>query len=140
MAKVLITRPEPDASALAEILRGKSYSPLLEPLLTIAPVEVGALCLQDVQAVLLTSTNGLRAFASLTTERYIWLFTVGEKTAEEAKKLGFCNVMSAGGSSASLIELTEKFLDPCAGRVLHISGDVVRQDMVGPLKQKRFQI
>ena len=59
--KVVVTRPEPDASSLAERLKGLGHVPIVCPVMTIrfdTSVEPAA---DAYQAILITSANGLRA-------------------------------------------------------------------------------
>ena len=66
---LLITRPGDDGARLADTLRQMGHDPILEPLLTIRNFDGPALDLADVQAILATSANGVRAIAGRTPER-----------------------------------------------------------------------
>lgn len=55
-----------------------------------------------------TSRNGVDAFAALSGERALPVFTVGDATAEAARAAGFASVHSAAGALADLGRLLEK--------------------------------
>lgn len=56
-------------------------------------------------ALAFTSRNGVDAFAGLSRERDLPVFTVGDATAEAARESGFGRVRSAGGALADLAAL-----------------------------------
>ncbi len=78
--RVLVTRPEEDASALAAALAARGFDALVEPMLSVAPAPgvTPPLDLDGVQALLFTSANGVRALARLTERRDLPAFTVGD--------------------------------------------------------------
>ena len=82
--RALITRPQEDAADLAAALHARGIEPLVEPLLQIKPVPGASIDLDQVQALLFTSANGVRAFAALSDRRDLPAFTVGEKSADVA--------------------------------------------------------
>lgn len=61
--------------------------------------------LDGVSALAFTSRNGVDAFAALSPERALPVFTVGDGTAESARGHGFGNVQSADGALADLATL-----------------------------------
>lgn len=61
--------------------------------------------LDGVTALAFTSRNGVDAFAVLSPERSLPVFTVGGATAETARAKGFRNVRSADGALADLAAL-----------------------------------
>ena len=77
--RVLVTRPRPDAEAFAEALATRGHEALIEPLLEITLAEASALPLEldAFQALLVTSANGLRAFAALPERRALPAFPPG---------------------------------------------------------------
>jgi len=83
--RALITRPREDAEEIAEQLRARGIESVIEPMLAIVPVPHPGLDLTDVQALLFTSANGVRAFAAATTVRSLPVFAVGDATAAAAR-------------------------------------------------------
>ena len=138
--RALITRPRDDAEALVNELNAARVETFIEPLLNIASVPGALAKLDRVQAILLTSRNGVRALAEETDQRDTPIYAVGDATADIARELGFINVESAAGDSAALAQLVEDRLDPGAGALLHGSGTAVAGDLAGTLAAKGFTV
>ena len=137
--RVLVTRPAADAAPLADRLRADGFEPAIEPLLAIVPTG-GAVPLDGVQAVLLTSANGARALAGATDRRDLPLFAVGDATAEAAAAAGFARVSAAGGDVAALAALLAERLRPAEGPLLHVSGRDVAGDLGSILAAAGFAV
>lgn len=136
--RVLITRPEREATALAQALTDRGHSPVIAPLFRLQvlhPPADFAASLADCQAVLITSANGARALAAASEQRSKPIFAVGDTTAATAEGLGFGTVTSASGDATALSELVRQRLDPANGPLLHVSG----ADVVGELTPEGFE-
>jgi uroporphyrinogen-III synthase len=131
--RLLITRGEEDAAALAEALRRNGVDSLSEPLLTVSVADGPPIDLDGVQALLATSANGVRAFATRDRRRDMPLYAVGAATAKVAAEAGFARVEQAGGDVAALARLVRSRLRPDGGALLHVSGTVVAGDLGGAL-------
>lgn len=138
--RVLITRPQEDAEALVEELSGAGIDSFVEPLLNVVAISDAAAKLDKVQAILLTSRNGARALADITAQRDVPIYAVGDATAGTARELGFTNVESASGDSATLAQLVQDRLDPQDGALLHGAGTAVAGDLAGTLAAKGFTV
>ena len=136
--RLLVTRPAEDAEPLAAALRGLGAEVAVEPLLEIIPRPGPPLDLAGVQAVLMTSANGARAFAARNRDRALKVLAVGDASAREARALGFADVESASGDVAALAALCRARLDPQKGTVLHVAGSHVAGDLAGLLKDAGF--
>ncbi len=137
--RVLITRPEREATALATALGERGHTPVIAPLFELVilrPPPVFDAALVACQAVLLTSANGARALAEANEQRSKPVFAVGDTTAATAEGLGFTTVVSAAGDSAALGELVRQRLDPKNGPLLHASG----VDVAGELDLPGFDV
>src|SRR5471032_1813557 len=86
----------------------------------LAGPEIG---LADVQAILATSANGVRALARRSQRRDVPLFAVGPQTAHAALLLGFENVKSADGDAAALALAACRWAEPGKGALLHVAGE-----------------
>src|SRR6187200_345758 len=98
--RVLITRPEREATALAQALAERGHQAVLAPLFrlqVLCPPDDFPATLSASQAVLITSVNGARALAEANEQRSKPIFAVGDTTAATAEGLGFTNVASASG-------------------------------------------
>ena len=99
--RLLVTRPVEDAGPLVAVLNGLGMAATAEPLLDIVFHPGAALDLAGVQAILMTSANGVRAFAARTPERTLPVLAVGDASAGAARALGFTSVAGAAGEIAS---------------------------------------
>ncbi|MBN9488068.1 MAG: uroporphyrinogen-III synthase [Alphaproteobacteria bacterium] len=123
--RVLITRPEREAMALAQALGQRGHVAVIAPLFQLhfrRPPDDFAAALAASQAVLLTSANGARALAEASEQRSKPILAVGDMTAATAEGLGFTSVASASGDNTALAKLAEERLDPKAGPLIHVSG------------------
>ena len=132
--RLLITRPEPAASRLAEALRrampevGIHVSPLMRI------VHGGTLPpLSGDEVLILTSRHGVEGLCRLTPRRDLRAYAVGEATAAAARCHGFAAV-AAGGDAAALLELLER--DGVTGPFLHPRGEHVAADIAGALRAR----
>lgn len=119
--RVLITRPEPDASAFAALCEQQGLTPIKAPVMEIV-VKTRTLELQDVGALAFTSANGVRAFCANSDHRSLPVFAVGAATAAAARAAGFKNVRVAEGDVSALTALIRDARADIDGAVLHIAG------------------
>jgi uroporphyrinogen-III synthase len=141
--RVLITRPEREAVALATALSQRGHVAVIAPLFRLDilhPPADFAQSLAACQAVLLTSANGARALAEASEQRGRPILAVGDTTATTAEGLGFNAVTSAAGDGAALAELVRQRLDPKAGPLLHVSGVDVALDLGEMLRADGFEV
>jgi len=132
-ARILVTRPEEDSGPLAGELAARGYSILRQPLLQIVFEDGPQPNLSDVQALLFTSANGVRAFARRSDRRDLPAYAVGDATARAAWDAGFGRVESAGGDVNDLAALVRRRCDPAAGLLFHAAGSAVAGDLAGLL-------
>ena len=138
--RALVTRPRADAADLAEALARRGIAAVVEPLLDISYRREPVPDLAGVQAVLCTSTNGVRALARLSPERRLPLLAVGDASAARARAEGVGDVAGAGGNVDDLVRLAAERLRPEGGRLLHVAGSVVAGDLVGALRERGFAV
>jgi uroporphyrinogen-III synthase len=126
--RVLVTRPEPEASRTAERITALGFEPVVLPLMTTAAMRVEAVP-TDVDAVAVTSSSALRhapahLLAALGAKP---CFAVGDKTAERAHEAGFGSVVSARGDADVLARLVIRHTAPKA-RFAYLCGAVRRTE------------
>ena len=141
--RVLITRPEREATTLATALAERGHVPVIAPLFhleILRPSADFATDLFECQAVLLSSANGARALAEASEQRGKPILAVGDTTASTAEGLGFASVTSAAGDGDALAELVRRRLDPKAGPLLHVSGVDIAQDFAASLAPDGFEV
>lgn len=135
---LLLTRPREDCEELAAALLGIGATTLLEPLLEIEYIDAPPPNTDGVQALLVTSANGVRAIGRLSPERGIAVYAVGDASARTATDLGFTNVESATGDVEALAALVRERLDPAAGALLHVAGSRLAGDLAASLEAAGF--
>jgi len=132
--RILVTRPRGDAEETAAKLIALGHEPLLAPLLEIKFRGGEEVALDGVQAVLITSANGIRALAQRTARRDVRVLAVGQQSAQEARALGFADVEDARGDAQALAELARTRLKPQDGTLLHASGAETRGQLAQNLR------
>jgi uroporphyrinogen-III synthase len=141
--RVLINRPEREATTLATALAQRGHVPVIAPLFRLEilhPPAEFATDLSACQAILLSSANGARALAEASEQRGKPILAVGDTTASTAEGLGFSSVTSAAGDGQALAELARTRLDPKAGALLHVSGVDIAQDFAAALAPDGFEV
>lgn len=99
--KILVTRPEPGASATAARLLALGHEPILAPCLKISHTDWQP----DIQpaALIITSAQAIPALPA--TLHNIPVFCVGDATAAKLRTAGFTRVESASGDAEALFTL-----------------------------------
>src|ERR1700741_2830119 len=120
MLRVAITRAQPEADRTAERVRARGAEAIVAPLLTIMPCGYDTNT-EGAQAIVFTSSNGVRAFPDVRGARDRLVLTVGDATAEAAREAGFSNVRSADGDVIALATLAKAILDPAKGKLIHLA-------------------
>lgn len=132
--RLLITRPEPDATRSAQAFRARGHEAFVAPLLQMQTVEVDFA--GPYAAVLMTSANAARALAGHPRGKELAqlpAITVGARSAEAARAAGFSDVTSAEGALADLVRLARQ---RCAGStrpLLYLAGEDRSGDLAGDL-------
>jgi uroporphyrinogen-III synthase len=132
--RILVTRPLEDGQEIAARLAERGHqallAPLLEPRFSSGPLLEEGRELEQVQALLASSANGVRAFIRRSARRDLPVFAVGPQTAKEARDAGFIDVRSADGDAKALAEATRRWASP-GGVLLHVCA----QDAPGTLAE-----
>jgi len=138
--RILITRPLDDSEATAAKLRAMGHDAIVAPLLEIRFLDNAEIDLNDVQAILATSANGVRALERATQMRDIPIFAVGPQTAEAAKLAGFTQIRNAKGDGAALAEAAMNWAKPGGGALFHVQGKETKGGLADVLKKHGFEI
>jgi uroporphyrinogen-III synthase len=141
--RILVTRPEPDASRQAGKLAARGHAAVLAPLLVIEPIANVALPLEGAQVLLVTSRNALSALAThrqLAEALSLPLFGVGEATARAAQGLGFADVTAGPGTGEALAKLVSEELQPSQGPLVHLAGETQAFDLKAALANRGFTV
>lgn len=141
----LITRPYPEAYRTMDYLTENNIHSIIEPMINIEPIDNFAtkwqeIPLDNIQAIITTSKNGVRALASVCKHKHITIYTVGDGSKETAENIGFDNVISASGSANDLYNVILERHNPEDGGLVYVSGDIVSVDLTTQLQDKNFLI
>ena len=120
--RVLLTRPRGDSENFAKRLRQHGHEGLVTPLLAVRFFEGEELGLKDVQGILVTSANAVRALTRRSERRDLPVFAVGPQTARAALAAGFARVESANGDAVALAEALPRWVRAEKGALLHAAG------------------
>jgi uroporphyrinogen-III synthase len=127
--RVLVTRPEPEASRTAAALTALDHEPVRAPLFTAEPVAADLGGAFDALAVTSPRTAALlpATLASLPA------FSVGDRTAEALAAAGFYDIRSAAGDVEALASLIAAAGLPSGARILHPGGEERAGDLAAAL-------
>ena len=106
--RLVVTRPEPEASRTAELLRARGHAVVVAPLLRVELIAEADLGAGPWGGVVITSATALRAIAEHPRKPELVvqpLFAVGRRSAEAAQAAGFADVRSADGDVSDLARL-----------------------------------
>ena len=144
MPSILITRPAAMAEALAATLEDIGYEAVCEPLLSISPLHAPQPEAGAIDAIAITSSNALLALkerqSSIAELLNAPCFCVGARTAESARKFGFCNVQSADSDGAGLAKLINRELGQKNASILHVAGRDVSSGLRKELEKQEYRI
>jgi len=138
--RLLVTRPQPDATRQAEILQERGHKAVVAPLLKLELIDE-AIPLDDAQALVASSRNAIRALAAHPQREEalkLPLFAVGEATAGAARELGFADLIIGPGTAAELAALIASENEPGRGRFVHLAGEVLAFDLKSALEAEGF--
>ena len=141
--RLIVTRPEPDCSRTARALIRLGHAAILSPMLDIITNPNVRIPVRPYQAVLVTSSNAVRALAARPMRPVsveVPLFAVGDQTALEAKRAGFSMARSAGGALDDLLSLAAAELSPDAGPLFYAAGEEQSGDLAGRLTAAGFDV
>lgn len=132
--RVIVTRPEPDASLFADELRSIGFSPLVVPTMTLEARSFEIPDLTDIGALVVTSGNAVEALSRLpSTFKGLPVWAVGAATSTKVRELGFslgdAVTVEAPATAADLIEQVSEAYDPARGALLWLSGTDIRVDL-----------
>jgi uroporphyrinogen-III synthase len=123
--RLLVTRPEPEAGALARELRDLGHEPVLQPLLEFRPLDFDPAPLSSAHALVFTSGNGLRGLREkldLSGMLDYEIFCVGSETERRLRAAGFDRVAAAAETAEELAAKIASTLEKGA-RLVHVTGE-----------------
>jgi uroporphyrinogen-III synthase len=123
--RILITRPEPDGERTAQKLRARGCDVLLAPVLEIRLLDQANLGAGPWDAVAMTSANAAHALERHARRLEVMrlpVLTVGRRSAEAARMVGFTDIASADGNEPALAHLIGSRLVG-GNRILYLAGE-----------------
>jgi uroporphyrinogen-III synthase len=145
--RVLILRPEPQASVMAADLGALGFDTVIESMLMIDyhPDVVTSVLSggETPTALLVTSVHGVAALKHdprLPDLFAVPVVTVGPATATAARSAGFIAVIEAAGDGAALVDLVATRFSSEGGRLVHVAGRDRAGDVAGDLKARGFTV
>ena len=140
--RLLVTRPEPDASRQAEILQERGHEGVLGSLLELELIDA-RIPLDGARGLVASSRNAIRALAAHPQRNEalkLPLFAVGEATAGAARELGFADLIIGPGTAAELAALISSENEPTGGPFVHLAGETLAFDVKGALEAEGFAV
>jgi uroporphyrinogen-III synthase len=138
--RLIITRPEDDAKALAEKLTQLGHQAVLLPLIKIVPRTTITVPDLPWVAICFSSANAPRAVPATDKLKLLPVYTVGPQSKAEAENQGYSNVEAHGGDVNGLSQYLAIHLKPDAGPILYLSGAETSGDLEGKLRQEGFKV
>lgn len=141
--RLLVTRPVPEARALAARLQGMGIETAVDPLLSIQPCLPDLIDLSGVGALVVTSANALKALAghaSLGEARRLPLYVVGPATARAAREAGFTLAAEGPAAAAGLAAIIAARHRAADGDLLHLRGERVAFDLARALSASGLRL
>ncbi len=135
--RLFITRPQKECNETSKRLKNLGHQTLEAPLFEIEAIKLEPQ--KEIGALIVTSLNGVRSLGHLNLNKSLPVFTVGDRTANEAQKNGFQNIHSAKGTEQDLIALILEKSDGINGKFIHFSGENIKGDLVGALKLRNIK-
>lgn len=137
MKKILVTRPQPVAAALAERLQEEGYEVFIEPLLHLSPLCLPPPDVPQDAAIIMTSRL---VFSVLASQRWQIAprlsrpcYCIGSRTAAEARAFGFTDVRQGDGEGEHLARLILRD-EPESLPLFHIGGEDISPEVLERLQ------
>ena len=137
-AIVWITRTAEGARGTANAVTELGHEAIIAPVLSAAPLSP-IIDAHSFDAVIVTSRNGVNAFAAVCSRRALTVYCVGDATADAAKARKFQNVISAQGDSAALHALIRDTVDK-GTRLLYASAKEPATNLTQALRGDGFNV
>jgi len=135
---VLVTRPEPDASATVARLAALGHPALAAPLLRVIRTPLRLPAPGAVQALVVGSLNAVRRLPARF--RGVPLLAVGDATAAAARAAGFARVASARGDARDLAALAARECEPSGKPLLLAAGKGAGGPLATDLRARGFRV
>jgi uroporphyrinogen-III synthase len=140
--RLLVTRPEPDAGALAEEIEKLGHEAVIQPLMEFHVLDFDPAPLKSAGGLIFTSRNGLRALLERFDPAAIAgcpVFCVGSETERALRRAGFQTIAAVAGTAERLAGEIALRAAKGAGLV-HVTGEHHAFDLVQALALDGFPV
>ena len=138
MSVVWITRTAEAAKGTARAVTELGHEAIIAPVLAAAPLSP-IIDSHSFDSVIVTSRNGVNAFAAVCSRRALTVYCVGDATAEAARARKFQHVISAEGDSTALRTLIRDSVDK-GTRLLYASAREPATNLTQALRSDGFNV
>ena len=138
---ILITRPLIDCEDLMGKFFSLGHKIIHVPTLKILPVINQPLDLKSYDALIFTSANAVRNLKTINADRNKLCFCVGSITEKIARKAGYQNTLSAGGTVNALknIIINSNFINENS-KIAYFCGEFISYDLDNELKKEGINV
>ncbi|MEZ5766179.1 MAG: uroporphyrinogen-III synthase, partial [Xanthobacteraceae bacterium] len=133
--KVLVTRPEPAASLLAEAIREQGHEALVCSLTREVVIDFDPRSIGDADAWIITSARAAAALCELP-ERPV--FAAGTASERAARDAGARTIVAGRGGWYELSEMILQSGLPSGARLVHLAGREVTGNLAGELRRAGY--
>ena len=137
---ILFTKSQNSSEILIKKFTAKGHRVTNFSILNIKPIIIPDIDFKDFTAVIFTSSNAVHNLKNIKNINHLKCFCVGEETAEIAKKIGFLNIVSAGGNYIELRDLIFKSCDKAKENFIYVRGEFVSNDLEGDFKKQGYNL
>ena len=135
---LVILRPsDADNRAYIEAARTAGLNPMMEPILSVVPVDADFSAVPDGATLVATSVNALKIFASADSRRSFEIVTVGPDSAAAANRLGFEHIEPGPGRAADLPDFLSARQN---NRLVYLRGQDISHDIAQILRDRGHKI
>ena len=121
---VLLTRNLEDSEDLIQMFKSNGFKVSNLPLLEISKIDYNETKINNLHAIIFTSSNAIKFLNLKSIDKNILCFCVGFSTEKTARSNGFQRVYAADGNVRNLKELVKQNLST-KNKILYVSGEVV---------------
>jgi uroporphyrinogen-III synthase len=140
---ILFTKSQNSSEILIKKFTAKGHRVTIFSILNIKPIIIPDINFKDFTSAIFTSSNAvqnLKNIKNIKNINHLKCFCVGEETAEIAKKIGFLNIVSAGGNYIKLRDLIFKSCDKAKENFIYVRGEFISNDLEGDFKKQGYNL
>ncbi len=137
---VLLTRPLEDSKEMIMSLKSKGFKVSHLPLFNVKKVKYNSAYLNNLDAIIFTSSNAIRCLDTKNINKNIFCFCVGLSTEKTAKSKGFQKIFAADGNVNNLKEIILQNFFLKNKKILYVSGEIISSKLDYELREEGYNI